>query len=58
MPSYEYQCMNCNMTLTIIRSISDKEHKPGCINCSITMTRIYQKPAIQFKGDGWAKNDK
>jgi putative FmdB family regulatory protein len=56
MPTYEYQCQ-CGDTATIVRSITVEENKPICVKCAIEMTRIYDKPAIEFKGDGWAGKD-
>ena len=56
MPTYEYQCQ-CGATTTIVRSITAEENKPICAKCAVEMTRIYDKPAIEFKGDGWAGKD-
>jgi putative FmdB family regulatory protein len=53
MPTYEYQCQ-CGATTTIVRSITAEENKPICAKCAVEMTRIYDKPAIEFKGGGWA----
>jgi putative FmdB family regulatory protein len=56
MPTYEYQCQ-CGDTTTIVRSITAQENKPICAKCALEMIRIYDKPAIEFKGDGWAGKD-
>jgi putative FmdB family regulatory protein len=56
MPTYEYQCQ-CGDTATIVRSITVKENKPICAKCAVEMTRVYDNPAIEFKGDGWAGKD-
>jgi putative FmdB family regulatory protein len=56
MPTYEYQCQ-CGDTATIVRSITDEENKPICAKCAVEMTRIYDNPAIEFKGDGRAGKD-
>jgi putative FmdB family regulatory protein len=56
-PAYDYKCSDCGMTLTIIRGITDEEHKPICINCQKVMPRAYDSaPAITFKGTGWGKD--
>jgi len=52
-PTYEYQC-KCGNQTTVIRSITAEENKPICAKCAIEMIRIYDKPAIEFKGGGWA----
>ena len=56
MPTYEYKCPNCPMTITISRSVEAEEHKPGCANCAQTMTRVYDAPPIRFEGKGWGKD--
>ena len=56
MPTYEYKCSECPMTITITRTIEAEEHKPICANCAKLMLRIYDAPPIQFKGKGWGKN--
>lgn len=56
MPTYEYKCPGCPMTITITRSVGSEEHKPICANCAKTMTRIFDAPPIQFKGKDWGKD--
>ena len=56
MPSYEYKCPDCPMTITILRSVDAEEHKPGCANCAKTMVRIFDAPPIRFEGKGWGKD--
>jgi putative FmdB family regulatory protein len=55
-PSYEYKCDTCPLTLTIIRKITDTEAKPICANCAKEMTRVYDPPPITFEGKGWGKD--
>jgi putative FmdB family regulatory protein len=56
MPTYEYKCPNCPMTITITRSVESEEHKPGCANCAQVMLRVFDAPPIQFKGKDWGKD--
>jgi putative FmdB family regulatory protein len=51
MPTYAYQC--CNQTVTVLRSITEAEVKPLCGKCDKEMKRIYDKPAVTFRGMGW-----
>ena len=51
MPSYEYSCFECNMKLTLTRSIHE-EIMPMC--CGVAMRQVYYAPSVEFKGDGWA----
>jgi putative FmdB family regulatory protein len=53
MPSYEYQCIACNMRYNVERSIHE-DNPPIC--CNIAMTQVYGIPAISFKGTGWGKD--
>jgi putative FmdB family regulatory protein len=57
MPGYEYQC-KCGDTTTVVRSITAEENKPICAKCALEMTRVFDKPAVTFKGDGWAGKEK
>ena len=57
MPAYEYKCSTCASTVTIIRSITEMEALPVCITCAIELTRVYDTPAVTFKGNGWGAGD-
>jgi putative FmdB family regulatory protein len=57
MPAYEYQC-KCGDTTTVVRSITAEENKPICVKCALEMIRVFDKPAVTFKGDGWAGKEK
>jgi len=50
MPSYEYECIQCNMKYTVERSIHE-ETVPYC--CSTAMRQVYYAPGIEFKGKDW-----
>ena len=50
MPSYEYECIVCNIRITAVRSIHE-ENSPYC--CSMAMRQVYYSPGAVFKGDGW-----
>jgi predicted nucleic acid-binding Zn ribbon protein len=56
LPTYEYNCPGCPMTITIVRSLEAEEFKPICANCAKTMTRNYDAPPIHLKGEGWGKD--
>jgi putative FmdB family regulatory protein len=53
MPSYDYQCPECQTEETVVRRLQDKEMKPIC-ECGATMTRVFGLGAVTFKGTGWA----
>ena len=50
MPTYEYECISCNIRITAIRSIHE-ENAPYC--CGLAMRQIYGSFGINFKGKGW-----
>jgi putative FmdB family regulatory protein len=56
MPTYEYKCPGCPLTITIVRSVEAEEFKPICANCAKTMKRSYDAPPVHLKGKGWGKD--
>ena len=55
---YQYKCNQCNTEIEVERSIRDEERAPTCIDCHGTMSRVWNAPAIEFKGRGWYSTDK
>lgn len=53
MPTYEYECVSCNIRYEVERAMSDTS-EPIC--CSYPMRQIYHAPGISFKGTGWGKD--
>jgi putative FmdB family regulatory protein len=51
MPTYAYE--HCGQTVTVNRSITAPEVKPICGKCNKEMNRLYDKPAVTFRGTGW-----
>lgn len=50
MPTYEYECIVCNVRYEMVEKMA--EHTtPYC--CSMMMRQIYNAPGISFKGTGW-----
>jgi putative FmdB family regulatory protein len=56
MPTYEYKCPKCDMTMTVIRGIKEKERAPICVNDARELTRQYDAPPVHLKGSGWGKD--
>jgi len=52
MAVYEYVCDNKH-NITIQRPMTEPEGSPVCPKCEAKLTRIYNVPAIQFKGSGF-----
>ena len=53
---YGYKC-KCGSSIEIERSIHEEALAPLCIDCHETMTRVWDTPAITFKGAGFYKTD-
>lgn len=58
MPTYDYRCPKCEMTMTVIRTLQEEERKPICVKDAIELVRDYVAPVVQFKGHGFYKNEK
>ncbi len=56
MPTYEYKCSKCGMTMSVIRTIKEKERKPICVNDAQELSRVYDPPPVHLKGKGWGKD--
>ena len=54
---YHYKCNTCNRILEIDMKITD--NKPDLLICPChgTARRIYEMPAIKYKGEGFYTND-
>ena len=53
MPTYEYECVSCNIRYEVERAMSDTS-EPIC--CSYPMRQVYHAPGLSFKGTGWGKD--
>jgi putative FmdB family regulatory protein len=58
MAIYEYACKSCNQSVTISRSMHDKEEVPACISCNIALNRVYSSIGVTFNGGGFYSTDK
>ncbi len=58
MPAYDYQCLLCGERKTVYRHyyLGDVI-EPVCDKCGVEMERVYQAPAVHYKGDGWYSKD-
>lgn len=51
MPTYDYECPGDSAKVELQLPINHEQ--PHCETCGAPMTRIYNAPAIQFKGSGF-----
>jgi len=55
-PLYDYSCSQCGRTVEVSHGV----HASGpsvCEVCGGAMRKLLSRPAIVFKGSGWAKKD-
>jgi putative FmdB family regulatory protein len=57
MPKYDYKCIKCETIITIERSLNEVEVIPTCKQCKQLTSRLYNSPAITFKGSGFYSTD-
>ncbi|MEO0494123.1 MAG: FmdB family zinc ribbon protein [Actinomycetota bacterium] len=56
MPTYDYRCNETGEMFEIWQSFSE-DALTECPTCDGTLTKVYSKVGIAFKGDGFYKND-
>lgn len=57
MPSYDYECKDCQTKLSETRSISAPEPEHLCNTCGKKMTKVYSIGAVTFNGSGFYRTD-
>ena len=55
-PTYDYRCAECGEMFEIWQSFSE-DALTDCPTCEGTLSKVYSKVGIAFKGDGFYKND-
>lgn len=55
---YSYKCLNCSVVYEVERSIHAEASSPNCSSCHTEMSRVWNSPAITFKGSGFYSSDK
>ena len=58
MATYEYKCSECETSLIINRSISEKDPGYACETCKKPMSKVYSIGAVTFNGSGFYSKDK
>ena len=56
MPSYVYQCPECQESVTVMKSIHSNEEEK-CKACDVVMVKKMFAPPVNFKGGGWAHKE-
>ena len=53
MATYEYECPGDGEVITIMRPMDEEPREYECPVCGSTLRRVYNTPAVQFKGSGF-----
>lgn len=56
MPTYEYQCMECEHKFEVFQSMKDDPIKE-CPKCGKDVRKLFSSAGIIFKGSGFYVND-
>lgn len=57
MPTYDYQCGKCETVFEVVHPMTD-ESPQMCATCNVAMSKVFSVPKIQYKGSGWAWQEK
>lgn len=57
MPTYEYACMECDLSIEKQKSFAEAESVEICEKCGNKMVKVFGTFGIQFKGTGFYKTD-
>ena len=58
MPTYEYACRECDISISEVRPITDKEPEHFCQVCGNRMNKVFNLGAVTFNGSGFYSKDK
>jgi putative FmdB family regulatory protein len=56
MPTYLYECKDCEQRVSVSRAMTDQEVPPICIECAKPMLKQFGLTGVTFKGSGWGKD--
>ena len=57
MPTYDYQCSQCNLFIEIFLSIKNSGMAQYCQKCNNTLTKKYNSVPTIFNASGFYKTD-
>jgi putative FmdB family regulatory protein len=57
MPTYEYVCIECDISVEKIKSFSEAESSESCEKCGNKMNKVYGTFGINLKGPGFYSTD-
>ena len=54
--TYDYECVACNSSYSVERSMHEDSVAPICTTCHNSMTRVWAVGGITFNGGGFYVN--
>lgn len=57
MAQYEYACINCDIQITKIRSMSEPDPGYSCETCGYRLSRVYSNVGVVFNSNGFYSTD-
>ena len=54
--TYDYECVACNSSYSVERSMHEDSVAPVCTTCHNSMTRVWAVGGITFNGGGFYVN--
>lgn len=57
MPVYQYVCEECGQSFEYFAHFSQNGRIPQCPQGHLRVRKVYQAPAVIFKGSGWYSTD-
>jgi putative FmdB family regulatory protein len=55
--TYDYECVACNSSYTVERSMHEDSVAPICTTCHNSMTRVWAVGGITFNAPGFYSTD-
>lgn len=57
MPTYEYECKDCNIKKDVIKPFAEFDTKEFCDKCDKEVDKLYGTFGINLKGPGFYSTD-
>lgn len=57
MPTYEYTCIECDLTVDRVKKFSESDTSEFCEKCGNVMNKVYNTFGINLKGPGFYSTD-
>lgn len=55
MPTYEFDCVECDKVYEVVKSMTDNSPE-FCEQCGNRLNRVYSLGGVTFNGTGWGRD--